>query len=101
MQRPLNSTYNIARDGAPKTPTVAQPVPGQVRQTTPSHEWKHGAPLDDEKEPPIKSHERPIPVHPGTTPKQRAAIHPVANDPKVILTDAANLGRKPRPAEKA
>jgi hypothetical protein len=90
------SDGNIARAGAPKHIVDAQPVPGQKRQsgdgvyTGPGQTYS----LDDEKELPIKSHAKSIPVHPGMTDKQRAKIHPVVNDPNAILNDAANLGRK-------
>jgi hypothetical protein len=87
----------IARTGAPKHIADAAPVPGQRSRIGPSHAAYTGpgqVALDDENEPPIKNHTRAIPLHPATTPKQRAAVHPVANDPNVILQDAANLGRK-------
>ena len=95
MQRPLNSSSPLhPRNGAPKRTTVAAPVPGQRSRTAPSHDYLHGAPLDDEREPPIKAYERTIPLHPSTPKRIADKVHPVANDPKAILRDAANLGRK-------
>jgi hypothetical protein len=88
---------DIARQGHPKRIVEAQPVPGQVRQTKGGlHPYLHGqaAPLDDEKEPPLKSHEKRIPLHPSTPKRIADAVHPIANDPGEILRDAANLGRK-------
>lgn len=124
-QRPLNSSMpslkvgtlpaapmrsrtegeGIARTGAPKNIASAPIKPGMKSQTRPDgvHSWLHGqaAPLQDESEPPLKTSERKIPLHPATTDKQRATVHPIANDPNEILTDAQHLGRRPRPAEKA
>ncbi|WP_338830449.1 hypothetical protein [Bradyrhizobium sp. 27S5] len=103
--RPLNSSFG-GRDGAPKRIVDARPVPGQRRQTKPSHDFLHGAPpLDDEKEPPLKSYEKPIPIHNGMSKQQVDKFHStLANHPTVILQDAANLVRKmpkPKPAEKS
>jgi hypothetical protein len=39
---------NMARTGAPKALTVPAIVAGQTRQAKPSHEFLHGAPLNDE-----------------------------------------------------
>ena len=102
--RKLNSSTpeGIARAGAPKRIVDAPPVPGQKRQTPDSVFTGPGqTKLDDEPNLPIKSHAKPIPVHDGMTSKQRAAIHPVANDPGEILADAARLGRKSSPPERA
>ncbi len=78
---------NIAREGAEKKLTTPAIAHGQKRQTAPSHDWLHGAPIDDEPNTPLapKSYESRVPIHPGMTNKQRAAIHPVANDPSEIL----------------
>lgn len=101
MQRPLNSSSLLhPRNGAAKKTVDAQPVPGMVRQTKPSHDFLHGSPIDDEPNTPLapKSHESKIPVHPGMTDKQRAGVHPIYNDTGEILHDAANLWRKPEKA---
>jgi len=93
----------IARTGAPKRTVDAPISPGMRSRIAPSHEFLHGAPLDDEKEPPLKSYERKIPLHPATPPRIAAQVHPIANDPNEILADAAALARrpKPKPAERA
>lgn len=96
--------HNIARSGAEKRIVDAPNHPNAKRQTSGElHPWLHSQPLSDESEPPLKSYERKIPVHPGMTDKQRATVHPIANDPGEILRDAAALARrpKPKPAEKA
>jgi len=95
-QRSLNSASPFhPRNGAAKRTVEAQPVPGQRRQTSGElAAYHHGQALNDEPNVPLKTYEQKIPVHPGMTDKQRAAIHPVANDPHAILQDAANLGRK-------
>jgi hypothetical protein len=93
MQRPLNSMYS-ARNGAPKKIIDAPIKPGMKRQTVPSTAYLHGAPaLDDEKEQPLKSYEKPIAVHPSMTSKQ-AAEHAASPSAKAIFADAARLGRK-------
>src|SRR6185437_11759287 len=96
-QRPApGGEYNIARHGAPKNIADALPVPGQRSRIGASHAAYTGpgqATLDDEPNLPLKDHAKAIPLHPSTTPKQRAAVHPVANDPNAILQDAANVGR--------
>jgi hypothetical protein len=103
----LSSGEGMARTGAPKrTPTELAPAaPGMRSRILPSHDYLHGspaAPLNDESEPPLKSYEKAIPLHPSTTPAQRATVHPIANDPGEILRDAVRLGRpQPKPAEKA
>jgi hypothetical protein len=92
-QRPLNQPYNIARDGAPTRTTVAQPVPGQKRQTSGEPAaYHHGVTVDDMPRT-IKTFTGKMPIHPGMTDAQKAKVHPVANAPKVILADAANLGK--------
>lgn len=98
MQRKLNEAYNIARGGAPKRTVDAQPVPGMVRQTKGELGCHHGITVDDAPNVPLKTYEQKISVHSGMTDKQRAAVHPVANDPKAILSDAARLGRPPEKA---
>jgi hypothetical protein len=103
IQRPLNSSMHrdrVGRDGRiEKRTNIAAPVPGMVRQTKPSHDFLHGSPIDDEPNTPLapKSYEKPIAIHPGMTDKQRAALHPVANSAKTILTEASTL----RPKRKA
>jgi hypothetical protein len=106
-QRRLNSSMpkaatpapivdKIGRDGrVDKHLVEAQPVVGQVRQTKGDlHPWLHGqaAPLDDEPNLPIKSHEKPIGFSHGVTDKQ---IIETANNPTAgqILKDAAKLGK--------
>jgi hypothetical protein len=95
-QRPLNSSsdHNIARSGAPKRVQEVIPpaAPNMKRQTAPSHEFLHGAPVDDEADKRLKTYETKIPVHPGMTEKQRAALHPIADNPSEILREASNLG---------
>ena len=94
--RKLNTAFDIARDGAAKVTTIAQPVPGQVRQTKPSHDFLHGAPISDEPNTPLapKSYEKSIPIHGGMTKQQVEKFTSTgANDPNLILRDAANLGR--------
>jgi hypothetical protein len=98
VQRPLNSSVH-PRNGSPKRTVEAQPVPGMKRQTPDSVFTGPGqSALEDEPNLPIKSYEKPIPLHPSTTAKQRATIDP-SNDPKAILSDASNMAR--RPPEKA
>jgi hypothetical protein len=84
------------RNGAPKRLTDTATVPGMVRQTKPSHEFLHGAPVDDE--PPEKSYTRETPIHPATPSRKDRGEH-VAGLGNKILADAANLGRKPVPSE--
>src|SRR5713101_3200963 len=79
---------NIAREGEPKNTVAEIPTThGMKRQTAPSHDWLHGAPIDDEPNTPLapKSYEKQVAVHPGMTAKQRAGIHPTENDPSAIL----------------
>jgi hypothetical protein len=90
--RKLNTAYD-ARNGAPKVITNAAPVVGQRSQTGPSHNAYTGpgqAALDDEKELPVKSHERVAPVAFGMSQAKQDAS-PSGND---VLTKAANLGQK-------
>lgn len=95
IQRRLNSSFTGARDGAPKKLVAAPPVHGQQRQTKGEPAaFHHGVTVDDTPNT-TKSFTGEIPLHPGVTDAQRAKVHPVVNDPKVILTDAANLGRPP------
>lgn len=65
---------DIARAGKAKRSDPVLTVPGQKRQTKPSHEFAHGAPLDDE--PNIKLSEgKQVPVHPSMKSReQRGAI---------------------------
>ena len=120
MQRPLNSASNatkpmvslnvgtlpaapirsriegegIARDGAEKITPAAPVKPGMARRTTGEMSPHiHSQTVNDEPNVPFKSYEK-IPVHPGMTAKQRAAIDPYANDPAEILANASRLGRK-------
>jgi len=90
---------NIARSGAPKRTVDAPIKPGMTRQTSGDlHPYLHGQAVQDEPNVPLKTYETKIPLHPATTPKQRATVHPIANDPGEILRDAARLAR---PVEKA
>src|SRR4051812_49018515 len=96
-QRRLNTAYNLARDGGAKNIADAPIKPGMTRQTHGDlHPYLHGQSVDDE--PMQKTYEKVTALHPATTPKQAAGVHPVRNDPSVILNDAANLGR---PGQKA
>jgi hypothetical protein len=92
-QRPLNHVYNVARDGAAKKLVVPAPAHGQTRQTKgePSA-YHHGVTVNDEPNT-TKTFVGSVPLHPATPDAQRAKIG-ASNDPKVVLTDAANLGRK-------
>ncbi|SRR6266404_5227122 len=102
-QRPLNSSApkpNIARDGAPKATVDAPVKAGMVRQTKGDlHPFLHGqaAPLDDEPNLPIKSHEKPIGFHTGMTDKQIIGTVNSATAGQV-LHEAARLGRPPEKA---
>lgn len=108
VQRPLNSsrpapgraalgglgTEGIARTGAPKNLTAPAPVIGQKRATSGEpHPYHHGQTVQGGANVPPKSHESSIPLHPATTDKQRAGVHPVSNDPDAILREASCLGR--------
>lgn len=106
-QRRLNSSTpkptitdppNIARDGSVAKKAL-NPTPikdGMKSQTRPGgvHPWLHGqaAPLDDEPNLPLKSHEKPIPWHDGMTDKQVIGVVNSATSGQV-LHDAARLGR--------
>jgi hypothetical protein len=60
------SHKNMARAGAPKKLDPVTPVPGMVRQTRPSAEFLHGAPLMDEPNTVAKLSEgKQVPVHSG------------------------------------
>jgi hypothetical protein len=89
-QRPLNTSLH-PRDG--RTQTEFAPVINHRSRTA------HGPGVitgnAHEDEPLEKTYSgKSVPVHPGMTDKQRAAVHPVANDPKMVLAEASNLGRK-------
>jgi hypothetical protein len=91
-QRGLNTAYNVARDGAPKRIVDAAPVPGQRRQTTGDlHPYLHGQTVDDEV--PEKSFGTAAPIHPATPSRKDRGQH-VEGLGSVVLTEAANLGRK-------
>ncbi len=62
------------------------------QQTGEPHPYIHGQTMDDAPNT-VKSYEGSIPVHPGMSEASKAAVHPVANDPKEVLRDAQNLGR--------
>jgi hypothetical protein len=74
MQRPLNSSSPMhPRDGAPKnTPTPATTSGMKRRTVGEPHPYLHGRTVDDLPNAPGKDHEKPTPLHPATTPKQRA-----------------------------
>ena len=95
----------IGRDGRVEKRIVeAAPVPGMRRQTQgPLAAYHHGVALNDEPNVPLKSYEKPIPIHPGMTDKQRAEVHPIGNSAREVFLDAAALKprKKPAPAEKA
>jgi hypothetical protein len=79
-----------ARNGAPKKLTVAAPVVGHRSRIGASHPYLHGVPAQTNT--PIKSHEKPIPVHAGMTPKQKAR-HEAISDPAGVFADATKLGK--------
>jgi hypothetical protein len=81
----------IARTGAPKNIQDTPAVPGMRSRIAPSHEFLHGAPLDDTPNTPTKSYEKPIPVHDGMS--NQHEIDPIADSAKKILEDAARLGK--------
>jgi hypothetical protein len=79
-------------DGKRKNHTLADPAIayGQKRQSKPSHEFCHGAPVNDE--PLQKNWEgKSVPIHPGMTPKQ-VALSATAPTAKAILEEAGRLG---------
>jgi hypothetical protein len=85
------SAGDLARSGAAKRLTDAQPGVGQKRQTSGEmHPYQHGQTVQDESDK-TPSHEKTIPVHPGMTDAQKSVVSASAGS---ILTDAANLGRK-------
>jgi len=103
VQRPLNSAYRdkIGRDGAPKNIVDAPPSFGMRRQQKGGIGFHGGVAVDDLPNTPLKSHEKPIAVHPSMTPTQ-VAKHSASPSGPEILNDAANLGRgkpknEPRP----
>jgi hypothetical protein len=59
------SHKNMARAGAPKKLDPVTPVPGMVRQTKPSAEFLHGAPLQDEPNTPKLREGKQVPLHPS------------------------------------
>jgi hypothetical protein len=73
--------------GTPRRATSGEPSP-----------YHHGIVTQDEPNVPLKSYEKPIPVHNGMTDRQRAKLDPVADNAKNILTDAANLAKPPQKA---
>lgn len=99
LQRPLNSTFNVARDGAAKKLVVPATLPGQKRQTTGDvgASYHHGITVDDRPNT-TKTYTGSTPVHPGMV------TSPVADDkfrgkhdPQlggVVLSEGSNLGRK-------
>jgi hypothetical protein len=86
---------NIARAGAPKrAPVDAVPVPGQKPQSGDGVYTGPGQkPVDDEREPPMKSSERVAPVAFGMSDAQRKS-HAESPSGNAVLVEAANLGRK-------
>jgi hypothetical protein len=65
-----HSHRNLARRGAPKRLDPINPVPGQKRQTKPSHEFLHGAPLDDEPNTKLALRKQ-VEIHPGMKSNQQ------------------------------
>lgn len=61
---------NMARAGAPKRLDPVLTVPGQKRQTKPSHEFAHGAPLDDEPNSKLSAGKQ-VAIHPGMKSRQQ------------------------------
>jgi hypothetical protein len=95
IQRRLNSSLPInPRAGAPKITPDAPTKPGMRSRIAPSHEYQHGAPLQDEPNTPLKTYEQKIPLHPATPKRIADKVHPIGNDAGEILRDAANLGRR-------
>jgi hypothetical protein len=88
-QRPLNSAID-PRNGAPKRLADTAITPGHKRQTAPSHEFLHGAPVDDL--PLQKSYERETPIHPNTPSRADRGQHTPGEGSR-ILDEAARLGR--------
>jgi hypothetical protein len=65
---------DIARAGSPKRLTDPLTVAGQRRQTKPSHEFLHGAPLDDEPNAKLSAGKQ-APIHPGMkSQRERGAV---------------------------
>lgn len=93
-QRPLNSSYNLARDGAPKKLTDPAPVKGHRRVTKGEPAAYHyGVSVDDTPNVPLKRHEKPIPAHDhmANASSLRGTHQPELG--KQVLSEAANLGR--------
>jgi hypothetical protein len=88
-QRPLNSSID-PRNGAPKRTAEAQPVPGMRSRIAPSHEFLHGAPVDDE--PLQKSSGRETPIHSATPSRVDRGQH-IPGEASRVLDEAARLGR--------
>jgi hypothetical protein len=91
----------FGRDGKTKTAltTTPQLVPGAKRVTKPSHEFLHGAPIDDEPMQKNWEGKGNVAVHPGmtTTPKSDdpfRGLHPHPDSGSVVLADAGRLGRR-------
>jgi hypothetical protein len=94
VQRPLNSSTpeGIARSGAAKKLTTPTVVVGQVRQTKGEPAaYHHGVSVDDTPNT-VKSHTKPVAIHPSATENQRTELFNSASA-KGHLLDAARLGR--------
>lgn len=98
MARTMNRTPSpegMARDGAPKRLTDPAIAPGMKRATSGGlHPYLHGQAVNDKALEKSWSGKGNVPVHPGMTSKQKASVHPIANDGNAILQEAATLGPK-------
>jgi hypothetical protein len=98
-QRPLNSVasdHNLARSGAPKRVQEVIPpaAPNMRRQSGDSVYTGPGQkPVDDEKEPPIKSYTVAPAIAHGMVSRADRGEHKEGLG-NAILTEASNLGRK-------
>ena len=80
---------NMAREGSRKAVTVPNFSYGAVRQTKPSHEFLHGAPLNDEVADKLALGHN-VPVHAGM--KQSYAGH-VMKDGSKLAYDTPGIGK--------
>lgn len=89
---------NLARNGAPKKITTPEIAHGMTRQSKPSHEFLHGAPIDDEPVEKNWAGKGNVPTHPGMVTQQKSNAGDRlrgAHDPQLgsaILQEAAKLG---------
>jgi hypothetical protein len=88
--RPRTEGEGIARIGASKHIVDAAPVPGMKRQSAPSHEFLHGAPINGE--PLQTTYENTAPIHPAMTSRKDRGQQ-VEGQGSAVLIEASNLGR--------